>query len=88
METWEGQKRMLCKRGLQILRPSGTPGLVGLPESAGEEVADFADFLVKKTEEEQLQKGIQRLIDNSDAFAFLHDEEDLYTPDDLIEKYD
>ena len=50
---------MLCKRGLQILRPSGTPGLVGLPDSAGEEVADFADFLVKKTEEEQLQKGIQ-----------------------------
>ncbi len=58
-----------------------------LPESAGEEVADFADFMVKKTEDEQLQKGIQRIVENSDAFAFLHDEEELYTLDDLIEKY-
>ena len=58
-----------------------------LPESKGEEVADFADFMVKKTEEAQLQSGIQQIIQNSDAFAFLRDEEDLYTLDDLIEKY-
>ena len=58
-----------------------------LPESKGEEVADFADFMVKKTEEQLLQVGIQHLMENSDAFAFLKDEEDLYTIDDLKEKF-
>ena len=58
-----------------------------LPETKGEEVADFADFMVKKTEEQNLQAGIQHLIENSDAFAFLKDEEDLYTLDDLKEKF-
>ncbi len=58
-----------------------------LSETKGEEVADFADFMVKKTEEQQLQNGIHSIIQNSDAFAFLNDEEDLYTLDDLKEKY-
>ncbi len=58
-----------------------------LPENKGEEVADFADFMVKKTEEQQLQAGMHNLIENSDAFAFLKDEEDIYTLEDLKEKY-
>lgn len=58
-----------------------------LPENKGEEVADFADFMVKKTEEQQLQTGIQTMIAGSDAFAFLKDEDDLYTLDDLKERY-
>ncbi len=58
-----------------------------LPETMGEEVADFADFMVKKTEDQNLQSGIQHVVENSDAFAFLYDEEDLYTLDDLKEKY-
>jgi len=58
-----------------------------LPESKGEEVADFADFMVKKSEEQQLQNGIHHLVQNSASFAFLNDEEDLYTLDDLKEKY-
>jgi hypothetical protein len=58
-----------------------------LPEDKGEEVVDFADFMVKKSEEQQLQAGIHKLIESSDAFAFLKDEEDLYTLDDLKERY-
>ncbi len=58
-----------------------------LPESKGEEVADFADFMVKKTEEQRLQAGIQQMIEQSETFSFLKDEEDLYTLDDLKEKY-
>ena len=58
-----------------------------LPESKGEEVADFADFMVKKTEDQHLQAGIQHIIENSGAFSFLKDEEDLYTLDDLKEKF-
>jgi len=58
-----------------------------LPESMGEEVADFADFMVKKTEEQFMQSGIQHSIENSGAFAFIKDEEDLYSIDDLKEKF-
>ena len=58
-----------------------------LPESKGEEVADFADFMVKKTEDQNLQTGIHHMVETSAAFAFLKEEEDLYTLDDLKEKY-
>ena len=58
-----------------------------LPESKGEEVADFADFMLKKTEEENLQSGIHYSIEHSDTFSFLNEEEELYTLDDLKEKF-
>ena len=58
-----------------------------LPDDKVSEVADFAAFILKKHEENTLQSGIQRLVETSNAFAFLHDEEDLYTLDDLKERY-
>jgi uncharacterized phage-like protein YoqJ len=58
-----------------------------LPEDKISEVIDFADFVLKRHEESQLQQGIQRLVETSDTFAFLHDEEDLYTLADLKERY-
>jgi hypothetical protein len=58
-----------------------------LPESKGEEVADFAHFILKKFEEQTLVAGMQHLVEQSDAFAFLKDEEELYTLDDCKEKY-
>lgn len=32
--------------------------------------------------------GIQKLVSESDAFSFLNDEEDIYTANDLKDKYD
>jgi hypothetical protein len=58
-----------------------------MPESKGEEVADFAEFILKRSEEKDVQKGIEYLIENSDSFAFLNEEEEIYTLDDLKEKY-
>ena len=58
-----------------------------MPENKGEEVVNFADFLVKKNDEQQLQKGIHYMIENSEAFSFLKEEEDIYTLDDLKEKF-
>ena len=58
-----------------------------LPEEKISEVVDFAAFILKKHEETVLQKGIERLVETSDAFAFLHGEEELYTLDDLKERY-
>ena len=34
-----------------------------------------------------MQKGINKLVSTSDTYAFLHDEEELYTVADLKEKY-
>ncbi len=58
-----------------------------LPEDKAEEISDFAEFMMKQYEEQQLTKGIQRLTTSSHAFDFLNDEEELYTEDDLKEKY-
>lgn len=58
-----------------------------LPEDRISEVIDFALYMLKKHEETTLQKGIERLVETSNAFSFLHDEEDLYTLNDLKERY-
>lgn len=58
-----------------------------LPEDRINEIADFADFLLKKYEEKVLQKGIENLVSESESFTFLHEEEDLYDENDLKEKY-
>jgi hypothetical protein len=58
-----------------------------LPHEKVQEVADFAEFLFKKHDEEILQKGIEKLVSDSRAFEYLHEEEDLYTVSDLKEKY-
>lgn len=74
----------MTKKGL-INRTVET--LEKLPEDKIHEIADFADFVLKKYEEQILQKGIETLVSESDSFAFLHDEEDLYDESDLKEKY-
>jgi hypothetical protein len=58
-----------------------------LPEDKAEEISDFAEFVMKQYEEQQLTKGVQRLVARSETFDFLNMEEDLYTEDDLKEKY-
>jgi uncharacterized membrane-anchored protein YjiN (DUF445 family) len=58
-----------------------------LPEHKAEEISDFAEFMMKQYEEQQLTKGIQQLTASSHAFDFLNTEEDFYTEDDLKEKY-
>lgn len=58
-----------------------------LPEKKAEEISDFADFVMKRFEEQQINQGIQELISEGEAFKFLNDEEDLYSENDLKEKY-
>ena len=72
-------RRQLVEQALQTINQ--------LPEDKISEVVDFASYILKKHEETVLQKGIERLAETSNAFAFLHDEEDLYTLDDLKERY-
>ena len=58
-----------------------------LPEDKIREVADFVEFLLQRREEHVLNEGIQQLVSSSPAFGFLQDEEDIYTVNDLKEKY-
>ena len=58
-----------------------------LPEKKAEEISDFADNVTKRYEEHLLTQGIQKLTSDSSAFAFLNEEEDIYSVDDLKEVY-
>jgi hypothetical protein len=58
-----------------------------LPNPKLKEVADFAEFLLSKIDDAMITKGVQDLNSSSQSFQFLENEEDLYTEDDLKEKY-
>ncbi len=58
-----------------------------LPEEKAEEISNFAQFIIKQYEEQQLTVGIQKMASESHAFDFLNHEEDLYSIDDLKEVY-
>ena len=46
-----------------------------LPPKKVKEVSDFADHILKKYDEEVLQRGIEKLIGKSKTFNYLKDEE-------------
>jgi hypothetical protein len=54
-----------------------------LPTEKVAEVKDFADFVLKRYEETVLQQGIAQIVSDSKVFAFLAEEEDLYSKDDF-----
>jgi len=56
-----------------------------LPHDRIREVNDYADYILKKYEEEILQKGVEQIISDSKSFEFLKDEEELYSTEDLRE---
>ncbi len=58
-----------------------------LPESQLNEVADFAEFLLSRLDDRLTTEGIQVLASDSSAFRFLEDEDDLYSVDDLQERF-
>ena len=85
--------RLLETNGFRLVKEKGSiqcyakPGhdrlLSKLPVEKAEEVADFADFVLKRHDESLLQEGVTQIVGDSEVFAFLADEEDLYTRDDL-----
>lgn len=58
-----------------------------LPDEKIKEVNDFAEFLLSKIEDRLITEGITKLTSDSRSFSFLEDEEDLYTVNDLKERY-
>ncbi len=58
-----------------------------LPEDKAEEISNFAGFMLHKYEDLTLQQDMQTLQSKTETFAFLHDDEDLYSPADIKEKF-
>jgi hypothetical protein len=58
-----------------------------LPNEKISEVHDFVEYLYQKHEEYILKTGIQKLETESGSFQFLEKEEELYTVNDIKEKY-
>ncbi len=58
-----------------------------LPDGKLSEVEDFVDFLLSRIDDSILTEGIQKLASDSKSFEYLTNEEDLYTVNDLKEKY-
>jgi hypothetical protein len=74
------EKEKIIKRTIKRLRL--------LPENKIKEIDDYVDHLLKKYHEETtIQKGIEKIVEDSGSFEFLEKEEDLYSVEDLKEKY-
>lgn len=58
-----------------------------LPLEKIQEVKDFADFILNTLEEQTLNLGIQKLVEEGKPYEFLKEEEDLYTVEDLKVRY-
>ena len=58
-----------------------------LPEDKAAEISDFADFIFKRYEDQELTKSIQKITSESQVFEFLQNEEELYCIADLKEIY-
>jgi hypothetical protein len=58
-----------------------------LPDVKIQEINDFAEFLLSRIDDKILMEGIKKLASDSKSFEYLNNEEDLYSVNDLKEKY-
>jgi len=78
-------KKIVMNR--QVLIDNTIDKIKQLPDMKLKEVNDFADFLLSKIDDKIIREGVQKLISDSKSFQYLKDEEDLYSVDDLKERY-
>jgi len=72
-------KQLIIERTLKAINQ--------LPDDKAEEISDFADFVFKRHEEQELSKGLQSIVSESEAFNFLNDEQEIYSVADLKEVF-
>ncbi|CAM4119209.1 hypothetical protein FLSI110296_14895 [Flavobacterium sinopsychrotolerans] len=72
-------REAIIERTIQIINQ--------LPEDKALEIADFADFIIKKYEEQLLTDNIQKVVVESETFNFLNEEDSIYSVSDLKERY-
>jgi len=71
----------------QVLIASTIDKIRQLPDVKIKEINDFADFLLSKIDDKIILEGIQKMVSDSKAFDYLEEEENLYTVEDLKERY-
>jgi hypothetical protein len=57
--------------------------LAQLPTKRVQEVNDFVEFIIRKTDDVLITEGLQQLSSISHTYDFLNDEPELYTVNDL-----
>ena len=72
-------REAIIERTIQIINQ--------LPEDKALEIADFADFIIKKHEEQLLTDNIKKVVVESETFNFLNEEDSIYSVSDLKERY-
>lgn len=58
-----------------------------LPIEKAEEIKILIEKYYEKNDEEIFEKGFEKLINESESYTFLKDDEVIYTEDDLIKRY-
>jgi len=58
-----------------------------LPQQKLQEVADFADFIMYRLDNQLISENMSKLQEQGETFQFLETEPDLYTLNDVQEKY-
>lgn len=71
----------------QVLIANTIDKIRQLPDVKIKEINDFADFLLSKIDDKIILEGIQKMVSDSKAFDYLEEEENLYTVEDLKERY-
>lgn len=85
MSNESGKRNEMTDRGLLIEQ---TWQLIQqLPDEKLSQIADFAGYLMSRHEAELLSGGISLYNAQSASFDFLEEEEELYSLDDLKERY-
>jgi hypothetical protein len=72
-------KQLIIERTLKVINL--------LPNEKAIEISDFADFILKRYEEQLLTNGIQKVVTGSQSFDFLNNEADSYTLSDVKVEY-
>jgi hypothetical protein len=72
-------REAIIERTVQILNQ--------LPQEKAVEISNFADFVIKKYEEQLLTENIQKIVSENETFHFLNEEESIYSVTDLKERY-
>jgi hypothetical protein len=54
-----------------------------LPIEKAEEISEFAAFVLKNYEENEIRVGIQKLVVESKSYEFLNNEEEIYSLSDI-----
>ena len=65
-----------------------TIGRIGqLPTKRVQEVNDFVEFIIRRTDDAMITKGLQQLSSISHSNDFLYDDPELYSVNDLKVRY-